>query len=135
MKNYIVKPDDMEWKPKIAPQISPERKGFFKLLSEQHGLKQFEARLTRLPPGEASTWYHTHTVCEEWFYVLRGCCHLNLNGEWTEIAAGDSIATAPGDFHIFRNFGTENCDLIMVGINHPDDQAERRAEPALPGHE
>jgi uncharacterized cupin superfamily protein len=132
MNNYIIRTEDMEWQPKVVPAISPERKGLCKLLSEQHGLQQFEARLTRIPPGEASTWYHTHTICEEWFYVLRGRCHINLNGKWSEIVAGDSVATAPGDFHVFRNFGTEDCELIMVGINDPEDKAERREEPAPP---
>jgi uncharacterized cupin superfamily protein len=132
MKQPILKTNSIEWRPKLVPAISPDRRGLFQNLSELHGLTQFEARLTRIPPGEASTWYHTHTLCEEWFYVLRGSCHIHLNGKWNEIVAGDSIATAPGDFHIFRNFGAEDCDLIMVGINHPDDKAERREEPAPP---
>ena len=135
MNQYIIKAEAVEWREKHAPKVSPERKGLFQPLTELHGLKQFAARVTRIPSGEASTWYHTHTICEEWFYVLRGRCHIHLNGKWSEIVAGDSVATAPGDFHIFRNFGTEDCDLIMVGINHPDDKAERREEPALPGNQ
>jgi uncharacterized cupin superfamily protein len=132
MKKHVIHTDDHPWQPKLVPQIANEQKGWFKKLSDLHGLEQFEVRLTRIPPGETNTWHHTHTVIEEWFYVLRGKCHLYLNGAWTEIGTGDSVATAPGDYHTFRNLGTEDCDMIMVGINHPDDQAHRIEEPTLP---
>ena len=131
MKNPVIRTADVEWGEKRAPSLTPDRKGLFKNLSTLHGIEQFEARITRIPPGESNTWYHTHSHIEEWFYVISGSCHLNLQGTWSIISAGDSIATGPGEWHTFRNFGDQDCDILMVGINDARDKAERSDEPAL----
>ncbi len=48
-----------------------------------------------------------------------------------QIGEGDSIATAPGEWHTFRNNSENICDLIMVGINTPNDEVEISEEPSF----
>lgn len=129
MKQPMLHASNLPWEEKRNPSITPDRRGFFKNLSAAHGLTQFEARITRIPPGESSTWYHRHSHIEEWFYVLAGSCEFCLHGVWSTIKAGDSVATRPEDWHTFRNRGNQECEIIMVGIEHPEDKAERAGEP------
>lgn len=132
IQRHIVKVDNLPWQEKRVPAITPDRRGLYKLLCQAHGLKQFEVRLTRIEPGESNTWHHTHSHCEEWFLITKGSCHIHLNGEWSELGEGTSLATAPGDYHIFRNFGEAPCEFLIVGIEHPEDRATRIEEPPPP---
>jgi len=129
MKTSIISTGTQPWQDKHLPALGPERKGQFIKLSTIHGLTQFEARLTRIPPGEESTWYHRHSHVEEWFYVLSGTASVCINGVWSDIRAGDSIATSPEDWHIFRNQRSEPCDILMVGIECAEDRVERAPVP------
>ena len=114
---HILKTSEMPWEPKFFPN-EEQQYGDFKALWREHGTSQFEVRLTRIPPdGGTNTKYHTHTKEEEWFYVTRGSCHICLNGEWQIIGEGDSIFKPVGDYHIFRNFGSEPCEILMLGTN------------------
>lgn len=132
MKKHVLHESELPWKEKRVESISPDRRGLYKNLTIAHGIEQFEARLTRIPPGESNTWYHTHTKIEEWFYVLSGSCYMNFDGDWMELKAGDSIATFPGEWHTFRNFGDDDCEIIMVGMNIDGDEAHRKEEPPPP---
>jgi len=132
VKAHILHSSDLPWRDKIIPKFSPDRRGCFKNLAEQHGLTQFDVRITLIPPGETNTWQHSHSCVEEWFFVLHGTCHVHIDGRWLPVHAGDSIATSPGDFHMFRNFGDTGCEIIMVGKNDDSDAVERIAEPEPP---
>ena len=128
---YIVKTNEMPWKPKFFPG-EDKQYGDFKPLWQEHGTEQFEVRLTRIPGGETNTKYHTHTKEEEWFYVLSGSCHIHIEGEWYPIEQGDSVFKPTGAYHIFRNFGTEPCELIMLGTNVEGNEVHRLPEPEPP---
>jgi len=128
---HIVRTGDLLWEPKFFPGEQVQY-GEFKALWKEHGIQQFEVRLTRIPPGGTNTKYHTHTKEEEWFYVLSGSCHINIEGHWQRIEPGDSIYKPPGQYHIFRNFGSAPCELIMMGTNVEGSKAERRTEPPPP---
>jgi len=128
---HIVKAGELPWKPKYFPgEENPF--GDFKALWEVHGTTQFEVRITRIPPGGTNTKYHTHTMEEEWFYVLQGKCHICLNGKWREIEEGDSIFKPVGDYHIFRNFADVPCEIIMLGSNIEGSKSEVLPEPKPP---
>ena len=51
---YIVKTNEMPWKPKFFPG-EDKQYGDFKPLWQEHGTEQFEVRLTRIPGGETNT--------------------------------------------------------------------------------
>ena len=72
---YIVNSNDLEWEPKFFPGEDGNY-GEFKALWKKHESKQFEVRITKIPPGGTNTKYHAHTKEEEWFYVLNGRCHI-----------------------------------------------------------
>ena len=103
-----------------------------KALWKEHGTSQFEVRITRIPPGGTNTKYHTHTKEEEWFFVLSGSCHICIDGKWEQIGSGDSIFKRIGSYHIFRNFGKEPCEMIMMGANVEGSTAEKLPEPDPP---
>ncbi len=128
---YIVKTDELSWQPKFFPH-DDKQYGDFKALWTEHGTTQFEVRITRIPARDTNTKYHTHTKEEEWFYVLKGTCHINIEGDWHRIEAGDSIFKPTGKYHIFRNFGDEPCEIIMLGTNIEGSEVHRNPEPAPP---
>ena len=128
---YIVKTNSVPWEPKFFPG-EEKQYGEFKALWREHGCQQFEVRITRIPPRDTSTKYHTHTKEEEWFYVLAGACHINIEGEWHRLEAGDSIYKPVGHYHIFHNFGDAPCDVIMLGTNIKGSEVQRRAAPPPP---
>lgn len=128
---YIVKTKELPWEPKFF-ENEEKQYGEFKALWKEHDCKQFEVRITRVPPKDTTTKYHLHTKEEEWFYVLKGTCHINIEGEWKQIEEGDSIFKPPGTFHIFRNFGEEPCDIIMLGSNIEGSEVKRITEPEFP---
>ena len=129
--NYIVKSDDVDWQPKFFPN-EQQQYGEFKPLWQIHGMEQIEVRITKIPAQGTHTKYHTHTKEEEWFYVLEGSCHVNIEGQWEKVATGDSIYKPPGIFHIFRNFGDQPCVVIMLGTNIEGNEVLRTNEPAPP---
>ncbi len=128
---HIVNTKELDWEPKLFPGEEAQY-GDFKALWKEHQTNQFEVRITRIPPGGTNTKYHTHSKEEEWFYVLKGSCHICLEGDWQVIGEGDSIFKPIGDYHIFRNFGDEPCEVIMVGTNVAGSTAEKLPEPDPP---
>ena len=128
---HIIKTKDSTWLPKYFPG-EDKQYGEYKALFEEHGTEQFEVRITRIPHGGTNTKYHSHSKTEEWFYVLSGSCHINIEGTWYLIEEGDSIHTPPDVLHIFRNYGTSDCDIIMVGTNVAGDEVTRLSEPEPP---
>ena len=71
----------MDWEPKFFPN-EDQQYGEFKALWREHSMNQIEVRITRIPAHGTHTKYHAHTKEEEWFYVLSGSCHINIEGEW-----------------------------------------------------
>ncbi|MGF1484352.1 MAG: cupin domain-containing protein [Opitutales bacterium] len=128
----IVHTAELPWLPKTKPGVE-EPLGEFKALWQAHGCDQFEVRLTRIPPhGGTSTRYHTHTLEEEWFFVLQGTCHICLEGTWHALQPRDSIFKRCGAFHTFRNFGDKPCELLMLGSNVDGSETRVADEPPPP---
>ncbi len=59
-----------------------------------------------LAPG-CSIGYHTHENETELFYFVSGHGRANDNGEWVEVAPGDSMSTGNGCGHAVENTGDE----------------------------
>ncbi len=128
---FIVDTNELTWESKYFPGEDTQY-GDFKALWKEHGTSQFEVRITRVPAGGTNTKYHTHTKEEEWFYVLEGSCHICIEGEWKQIKKGDSIFKPIGAYHIFRNFGEDPCEMIMMGSNIEGSEAIKLPEPDPP---
>lgn len=51
-----------------------------------------------LPPG-SSTERHYHKASEEIYYIIGGTGVMELDGETSEVRAGDAILIPPGSWH------------------------------------
>jgi uncharacterized cupin superfamily protein len=92
---------------------NPNSGAFGAVLGHRLGLKQIGVNLGRLPPGHESFCPHSHTVEEEWVYVLSGSGTVLIDGQDYEIGAGDFIGfPAPSVVHQVKN--TSKADLVYL---------------------
>jgi mannose-6-phosphate isomerase-like protein (cupin superfamily) len=68
-----------------------------------------------LPPG-TSEGRHRHVGVEEVYYVMGGDGEVQVNGQTAAIHAGDAVPVRLGDAHSFRNNGSDDLDLMVIGI-------------------
>jgi mannose-6-phosphate isomerase-like protein (cupin superfamily) len=65
----------------------------------------------RLPAG-GSTQEHFHPRAEEIYYITHGVGRIRIDGETSEVKAGDAIAIPPGKRHKLWNTGAETLRLL-----------------------
>jgi len=68
-----------------------------------------------LPPG-TSEGRHLHTGVEELYYVMNGNGEAQVNEETAAITNGDLVPVLLNDVHAFRNNGSEDFELMIIGI-------------------
>jgi uncharacterized cupin superfamily protein len=69
-----------------------------------------------LAPGEAPDGgYHTHLDQEEIFYVLEGTVTFDTDEGSQEVAAGEVVRFAPGDYHHGENDSDEQAIVLAIG--------------------
>jgi mannose-6-phosphate isomerase-like protein (cupin superfamily) len=68
-----------------------------------------------LPPA-TSEGRHLHTGVEEVYYVMSGSGEVQLNGETASIIKGDAVPVHLDKVHSFRNDGSEDLELMIIGI-------------------
>lgn len=71
--------------------------------------------LTRVKPGGRFTQHqdpHGHL-----FYILQGCCRIQIGNEERAVSAGFIVRVEPGELHGYDNFGTD--DLLLLSMNLP----------------
>ena len=66
-----------------------------------------------LKPG-CGIGYHVHENETEMFYFASGAGRVCDDGEWYDVAAGDSMTTAGGHGHAVENTG--DTDLVLVAV-------------------
>lgn len=72
-----------------------------------------------LPPG-TSIGRHTHEGDFELYYFLKGQGRLTLNGQVSQVAAGDATCCYPGDSHSLENTAAENLEYVAIILYAPD---------------
>ena len=75
--------------------------------------ERFETRMeieerSELPP-------HVHPEAEERYEVLSGVLEVQVDGEWTELTAGESHTVPPGTVHSFRN----QTPVEVINVHSP----------------
>ncbi|MCX6902687.1 MAG: cupin domain-containing protein [Verrucomicrobia bacterium] len=65
----------------------------------------------RLPAG-ASTQEHYHLKTEEIYFITEGCGRIRIEGEESEVRAGEAIAILPGRRHKLWNTGPGALKLL-----------------------
>ena len=69
-----------------------------------------------IPPG-ASEGRHYHQGVEEIYYVLQGDGQVEVNGETAAIHKGDAVPIRFRETHSFKNNGSADLELMIVGIS------------------
>ena len=67
-----------------------------------------------LLPAGASEWTHRHPGIEEVYYVMNGEGEVRVNDE--KVRKGDGVPVLLNDAHSFRNTGSGDLELMIVGV-------------------
>jgi uncharacterized cupin superfamily protein len=95
---------------------SDEHTGHHRSLGRAAGLQKIGVNLTRLLPGERSSWPHAEEKEEEFVYVLEGEVDAWIDGVLHAMRPGDFAAfpSGTGISHCFLN-NSEHDVLLIVG--------------------
>ena len=69
-----------------------------------------------LLPAGASDGRHRHPGIEEVYYVLNGDGEATVNGETAAIHKGDAVPVLLNEVHSFKNSGSHDLELMIIGI-------------------
>ncbi len=69
-----------------------------------------------LLPAGTSEGRHRHVGLEEVYYVMNGNGQVEVNGATTAIKKGDLVPVYLREIHSFHNNGSEDLDLMIIGI-------------------
>ena len=92
------------------------------LLSDTTGMTRVGVSLARVPPGKEGYIPHSHTLCEEFVFVIEG--------HGTALVGDQEVAIGPGDFlgyptdgttHHIRNTGSEDLVFLQGGERREGD--------------
>jgi len=77
-----------------------------------------------LLPPRASEGVHHHPGIEEVYYVLNGGGQAQVDGETAEIRKGDAVPVLLNQAHAFKNTGSQDLELMIIGIATQKDVLE-----------
>ncbi len=77
-----------------------------------------------LLPPRASEGLHHHPGIEEVYYVLNGEGQAQVDGETAEIRKGDAVPVLLNEAHAFKNTGSQDLELMIIGIASQKDVLE-----------
>lgn len=101
-----------------------------RVLGDLFGLTNFGVNLTYLEPGGRSALRHTHSLQDEFIYILQGQPSLITNDGKTRLAPGmcAGFKAGTGDAHQLLNESDEQVVYLEVGdrsagdeVHYPDD--------------
>ncbi|WP_284013896.1 cupin domain-containing protein [Halobaculum litoreum] len=94
-------------------------------LADPLGAEDLAINHYELAPGEGfSGGMHTHLDQEELFVVLSGTATFETPEETVDVAAGEAIRFAPGEYQTGSNEGDEPVEALALGA--PADSTEVR---------
>ena len=67
-----------------------------------------------VPPGANVPPPHSHTLNEEYFYVLEGRLRYSVNQETRDLSPGESMSTPKGAVHGFSNPFDKDARALIV---------------------
>lgn len=76
-----------------------------------------------LPPG-ASVGRHYHQGVEELHYVIKGAGKLTVDDEEAPFGKDDTLFIQYGQVHSIENTGTEDMELLIIGVALEKDQID-----------
>lgn len=84
-----------------------------------------------VPPHSPGSPPHTHTLEDEYFYILSGSLDVMVNGEVTQLNEGDFAALTRGHSHMFWNGSDAPVRLLMTTTGHSFEAFLAGAAPRL----
>ena len=97
---------------KMPPFITKDGSEIRELLAYRNSsIRNQSLAEARLPVG-ASTQEHYHGRTEEIYFITRGQGRMRIEGELSDVRAGDAIAIPPGKKHKLWNTGNETLALL-----------------------
>jgi uncharacterized cupin superfamily protein len=133
-KVILKKPANLNDIPEIH-STDPERKlmTMTKKLGGLAGSERLYVNIDYVRPGDQSAKYHSHSLQEEFFLILKGSGTLRIQGETFPVRAGDFLAKPAGRgiAHQFINDGTEVLEILDCGTVEFEDVAEYPDEDIL----
>jgi mannose-6-phosphate isomerase-like protein (cupin superfamily) len=69
-----------------------------------------------LLPAGATEGRHRHPGIEEIYYVLQGDGEARVNDETAAIHKGDAVPVLLNELHSFRNSGSQDLELMIIGV-------------------
>lgn len=94
---------------KIIKNVSRQGKWVF-----NDGDIPFQVRV--VPAEEINTAKHLHKTMHEYFYVVRGCLEMSVDGDMFQFAADDIFVIEPGEPH---HVAGHSDDLLLLLIMPP----------------
>ena len=100
-------------------------------LGRELGLERIGVNHETIFPGGRSSFPHAHSADEEFVFVVSGRPSLWIDGDLTELEAGDSVAfpAGTGIAHTFINNSAEPIRLLIVGEHNPEDRVSYPVNP------
>lgn len=86
---------------------------------EMYNVSRMYARISLAPGTQVD--YHVHENDMESFYVAKGICRVDDNGEIGYMKEGDILITPHGCGHAVYNESDETVELIASIINIPQE--------------
>jgi len=107
-------------------------------LGDLFGLRNFGVNLTTLEPGSVSALFHSHSVQDEFVYVLEGRPVVVVGDSEHQLGPGDCIGfrAGTGVGHQLINRGDETVTYIEIGdraageaVEYPRDDIAAKLGP------
>lgn len=87
----------------------------------------------RLVPGESfSGGMHAHLDQGEVFYVVEGTATFETESGEIDVAAGEAVRFAPGDYQTGRNDAANDADVVALALGAPKGSTEIRIPQPCP---
>ena len=110
-------PDDYIDDPQIESGLMTKRIGAL------GGSEAIYVHIDYIKPGKASAKYHSHSLQEEFFLILKGSGMLRLNDKSRPVKQGDFFSKPAGKniSHQFINSGNEVLEILDCGTKPKND--------------
>jgi len=104
-----------------------------KYLGALAGSERIYVNIDYVKPGAKSVKYHSHSMQEEFFLILRGRGTVRIQEKTLPVKQGDFFAKPAGKgiAHQFINNGDEVLEILDCGINGKSDIIEYPDEDLL----
>jgi len=109
--------------PPYATQVAGRIK---RRLGDHFGLKNFGVNLTQLLPGAVSALMHSHSLQDEFIYILEGECTARLGDSEYPLKPGDCFGFPAGTglAHQLVNRGDVTVSYLEIGDRTPNERVE-----------